>query len=243
MIDCELESMAHDSSINEFGQPIGLPVKGWQTRARPEAIVLEGQYCRLEGVKAAQYLDDFYEFFGPDSNPADWTYLPLEHFEEKQVFYEYLVSLEKSTTNVFYAIIDKVSGKAIGSLALIRIDEVHGSIEAGFVVYSDQLKRTRIATEAQYLLACYVFDQLKYRRYEWKCDSLNAPSRNAALRLGFTYEGTFRNAVVYKGRNRDTDWFSIIDIEWPDRKARLQRWLEPSNFDEAGNQVKKLSEF
>ena len=134
------------------------------------------------------------------------------------------------------AICDATSGTALGTLALMRIDPANRVIEVGWVYYGDALKRSCLATEAQYLLMRYVFDELHYRRYEWKCDSLNAPSRRAAERLGFTYEGTFRQTVVYKGRNRDTAWYSLLDNEWPAQRARFERWLEPANFDAAGRQ-------
>ena len=142
-----------------------------------------------------------------------------------------------------YAIVDKERGKALGTFALMRIDRNNRVIEVGAVTYSPKLKRTRLATEAQYLLARYVFEDLEYRRYEWKCDSLNQPSRRAAERLGFTYEGRFRQALVYKGRNRDTDWLSMIDKDWPAVKSRLAKWLSPDNFDEKGQQIKSLSDF
>ena len=124
----------------------------------------------------------------------------------------------------------------MGSFALMRIDPANRVIEVGSITYSDRLKRTRMATEAQLLLAQYVFETLKYRRYEWKCDSLNQPSRNAALRLGFAYEGMFRQAIVYKGRNRDTCWYSMLDSEWPRVKRRLEKWLSDENFDAQGRQ-------
>lgn len=148
-----------------------------------------------------------------------------------------------SSRSFYYAIVDKESGKALGTFALMRIDRGNRVIEVGSVTYSPKLKRTRQGTEAQYLLARYVFEELEYRRYEWKCDALNQPSRRAAERLGFTYEGTFRQAVVYKGRNRDTDWLSMIDSDWPAVKSRLEKWLNPDNFDENGQQIKALSEF
>jgi len=139
------------------------------------------------------------------------------------------------------SVIDLATGRAIGSLALMRVDTASGVMEVGFVCYSRLLKRTRAATEAQFLLMQRAFDELGYRRYEWKCDSLNAPSRAAAARLGFRFDGVFRQAVVYKGRSRDTAWFSIIDSEWPALRAAYQRWLEPGNFDAGGGQVLSLS--
>ena len=142
----------------------------------------------------------------------------------------------------YYAIIDKATGKALGTFSLMRIDQANRVIEVGAVTFSPALKHTRMGTEAQFLLARYVFEELNYRRYEWKCDALNLPSRKAAERLGFIYEGTFRQAVIYKGRTRDTDWLSMIDKDWPKVKDRLEIWLSPENFDKNGRQYKSLRE-
>jgi len=141
-----------------------------------------------------------------------------------------------------YAVIDLATGKPVGTLALMRIDPANGVIEVGHVTYSPRLKRTRIATDAMCLLMSEVFDKLGYRRFEWKCDSLNEPSRSAALRYGFTFEGIFRQAIVYRERNRDTAWFSIIDSEWPALRECYKQWLDAGNFDAQGLQVKKLAE-
>lgn len=137
---------------------------------------------------------------------------------------------------------DKQTQRAIGTFSLMRIDPANRVIEVGAVIYSSQLQRSRIATEAQYLLACYVFEELKYRRYEWKCDSLNERSRRAAERLGFTFEGIFRQAQVYHHRNRDTAWYSMLDSEWKIIKKRLEAWLNPDNFDEQGKQKQRLQD-
>ncbi len=147
----------------------------------------------------------------------------------------------KLKIRIFFAIIDKQTEQAVGIIALLRIDQSNGSIEVGHIHYANILKRTRIATEAQFLLARYVFETLGYRRYEWKCDALNKPSIKAAKRLGFKYEGVFRNHKVYKARNRDTCWLSIIDSEWPIYKQQYEKWLDEKNFDELGNQIHRLS--
>jgi RimJ/RimL family protein N-acetyltransferase len=139
-------------------------------------------------------------------------------------------------------VVDQATGNAVGTLSLMRIDPAHGAIEVGNVTFSPLMKRTPVSTEAQYLLMKFVFDALGYRRYEWKCDALNAPSRQAALRLGFSFEGIFRQAVIYKGRSRDTAWFSIIDSEWPARRAAFERWLAADNFDASGQQRSKLAQ-
>ncbi|WP_429951528.1 GNAT family N-acetyltransferase [Enterococcus sp. AZ101] len=227
---------------NSDGQPIGYSVTNWSKREYPTKAILEGTYCDLEKIDPKQHLEDLYQVYGPTSPAKNWTYLPMEPFEDKAEFFTYLESISRSQDPFHYAIIDKFNRKAIGTLALMRTNREQGTIEVGYVIYSDQLKQTRIATEAQYLLACYALDELGYRRYEWKCDALNDPSRKAATRLGFVFEGIFRNAVVYKDRNRDTAWFSIIDSEWTQTKSRLESWLAPSNFTADGQQKKRLKE-
>ena len=170
----------------------------------------------------------------------DWTYLSIAPSKNKEALYALLTKQEASVDPYFLAIIDKQTQKAVGTLALMRIDPKNRVIEVGWVNYSPALQRTRMATEAQYLLAKYVFETLQYRRYEWKCDSLNAPSRRAAERLGFVYEGTFRQAVVYKGRSRDTAWFAMLDKEWEGNKRAFEQWLSPENFDSQGRQRQSL---
>lgn len=234
--------MKMETRYNSDDQPIGYPVANWSKREYPTKARLEGNYCDLEKIDPNRHLEELYQIFGPASPLKTWTYLPMERFEDKTEFLMYLESIRHSQDPFYYAIIDKSSGKALGTLALMRTNREQGTIEVGFVIYSDQLKQTRIATEAQYLLACYALDELGYRRYEWKCDALNAPSRNAATRLGFVFEGIFRNAVVYKDRNRDTAWFSIIASEWDQTKSRLESWLAPSNFKADGQQKKRLNE-
>lgn len=234
---------------NAFGQPIGAAVPDWEPRPVPPGEILRGQYCRLEPVTPARHADDLYDAYraaGQDSsneagNARDWTYLPLEPFTARAPFDAYVQAMADASALWHYAIVDAHDGKAIGTLALMRADTANGSIEVGFVVYSPRLKHTRAATEAQFLLMQHVFDELGYRRYEWKCDSLNAPSRRAAVRLGFQFEGIFRNAVVYKGRNRDTAWYAIIDRDWPALRERFIDWLAPANFDDQGAQRRRLS--
>lgn len=228
---------------NQYNQPIGEPICDWTTRKTPTKRKMEGRYCYLECLTPGKHVEDLYAVYGPESAVENWTYLPLEKFEDQATFAAYLESASQSKDPLHYAIIDKTTGKALGTLALMRINQEQGTMEVGFVIYSDQLKKTRIATEAQYLAASYAMDELGYRRYEWKCDVLNEPSKKAALRLGFVFEGVFRQALVYKGRNRDTAWFSIIDSEWPEVKRKLESWLDPENFTEDGKQIKSLSMF
>ena len=229
--------------MNELGQPIGDALSNFKPGDLPKLERLEGQYVIVECLSKDKHGADLYEVYGPDS-PADmWTYLfqnPVQSQEEWSALLDQMLAAQD---RFYYAIVDKESGKALGTFALMRINRGSRVIEVGSVTYSPKLKRTRLATEAQYLLARYVFEELEYRRYEWKCDALNQPSRRAAERLGFTYEGTFRQAVVYKGRNRDTDWLAMIDRDWPAVKTRLEKWLSPDNFDENGQQIKALSDF
>ena len=229
--------------INELGQPIGDALPNFKPGDLPKMERLEGRYVIVECLSKDKHGADLYEVYGPDS-PADmWTYLfqnPVQSQEEWSALLDQMLAAQD---RFYYAIVDKESGRALGTFALMRINRGSHVIEVGSVTYSPQLKRTRLATEAQYLLARYVFEELEYRRYEWKCDALNQPSRCAAERLGFIYEGTFRQAVVYKGRNRDTDWLAMIDRDWPAVKTRLEKWLSPDNFDENGQQIKALSDF
>ena len=229
--------------INELGQPIGDALPNFKPGDLPKMERLEGRYVIVECLSKDKHGADLYEVYGPDS-PADmWTYLfqnPVQSQEEWSALLDQMLTAQD---RFYYAIVDKESGKALGTFALMRINCGSRVNEVGSVTYSPQLKRTRLATEAQYLLARYVFEELEYRRYEWKCDALNQPSRYAAERLGFIYEGTFRQAVVYKGRNRDTDWLAMIDKDWPAVKIRLEKWLSPDNFDENGQQIKALSDF
>ena len=229
--------------MNELGQPIGDALPDFQPGDLPNLERIEGQYVIIERLSKDKHGTDLYEVYGPDS-PADmWTYLFQNPAPNQTGWSQKLDQMLAEQDRFHYAIVDKENGKALGTFALMRIDRNNRVIVVGAVTYSPKLKRTRLATEAQYLLARYVFEDLEYRRYEWKCDSLNQPSRRAAERLGFTYEGRFRQAVVYKERNRDTDWLSMIDKDWPAVKSRLEKWLSPDNFDEKGQQIKALSDF
>jgi RimJ/RimL family protein N-acetyltransferase len=179
---------------------------------------------------------------GLDADGRNWTYLFQEPFENLVSYRAWLEQVAKADDPLFHTIVDLETGKAVGVAAFMRIDRTMGVIEVGNINYSPLLQRKPAATEAMFLMMARVFDELGYRRYEWKCDSLNAPSRAAALRLGFQYEGLFRQAIVYKGRNRDTCWFSIIDSEWPRLKRAYERWLAPDNFNDEGKQRHSLGE-
>ena len=228
--------------VNEYGQMIGEPVDD-TPGVLPSLVRIEGQYTIIEALSVEKHVKDLLAVYGPDSPRDMWTYLfqePVVNLEELIVALKQMIERKD---RFYYAIIDKATGKALGTFSLMRIDQVNRVIEVGVVTFSPALKQTRMGTEAHYLLARYVFEELNYRRYEWKCDTLNLPSRKAAERLGFVYEGTFRQAVIYKGRTRDTDWLSMIDKDWPKVKARFEVWLKSENFDEEGHQLKSLQEW
>ncbi len=225
---------------NAFDQPIGAPVPGWNGAEAPGREPLAGRYCRIEPVNVERHAADLFDAYSSATDSRDWTYLAVGPFESLTAYREHLTRMAASPDPLHYAVIDLATGKAIGALALMRIDRANGVIEVGHVTYSPRLKRTRIATEAMFLLMTQWFEKLGNRRFEWKCDSLNEPSRAAALRYGFTFEGIFRQAIVYRERNRDTAWFSIIDSEWPALRSSYTRWLEDGNFDAQGQQVERL---
>ena len=228
-------------TTNQYNQPIGEALPDFSAGELPHITFLEGNYCRLERLSVAKHLDDLSDFYlEAKAVMPDWTYLSIAPVRDKEALRALLTKQEAAADPYFLAIVDKQTQKAVGTLALMRIDPKNRVIEVGWVNYSPALQRTRMATEAQYLLAKYVFETLQYRRYEWKCDSLNAPSRRAAERLGFVYEGTFRQAVVYKGRSRDTAWFAMLDKEWEGNKRALEQWLSPDNFDSQGKQRQSL---
>ena len=210
-------------------------LKNWRPRPRPERIALEGRYCRLEPLDPAKHGDALFDAsMGPGAE-ARFRYL----FDSPQERGDYEGWLERSAAlddPLMFAVIDKASGRAEGRQTLMRITPEHGVIETGNILWGPRIARTRVATEAFFLHARYVFDDLGYRRYEWKCNNENEPSKRAAARFGFTFEGVFRQHIVSKGRNRDTAWFSILDHEWPRLREAYERWLAPENFDERGQQ-------
>jgi RimJ/RimL family protein N-acetyltransferase len=225
-----------------YGQPIGAPLPDWTARPYQTSSTIAGRYCRLEPLHAARHADNLFAAYGQAPDGSDWTYMVSEPFADAASYRAYAERIAASTDPVHYAVIDLRSGRAVGTLAHMRIDPANGVLEVGHVMFSPLLKRTPISTEAQFLLMQHAFDTLGYRRYEWKCDALNAPSIQAATRLGFTAESIFRQALVTKGRNRDTAWFSILDSEWPALRSAFQRWLAPDNFDAAGQQRTTLAQ-
>ena len=228
---------------NEFGQSIGPSVPEWTARPLPPRRPVEGRFCTLEPLDAARHADDLYAAYAQAPDGRDWTYLFAERPADLDSTRAYVERAAKSADPMHFAVIDRQSGRAVGTLALMRIDPAHGAIEVGSVTFSPLLKQTPMSTEAQYLLMKLAFDELGYRRYEWKCDNFNEPSKRAATRLGFQFEGIFRQAVVYKGRSRDTAWFSIISGEWPALRTAFERWLAPANFDAQGRQRMSLDKF
>ncbi len=232
-----------DGQKNEWGQPIGEALPGWTTRLRPGREELVGNYCALRPLVAERDAPVLFELLGGEEQRHLWTYLPYGPFSDLEMYKEFLREKSLSDDPLFFSIIDGVNAKAVGVASYLRIEPAVGVIEVGHLCFSSQLSQTRAATEAMYLMMKHVFEDLGYRRYEWKCDALNAPSRSAALRLGFRFEGIFRQATVYKGRSRDTAWFSVIDSEWPTLRSALEGWLQPENFDAAGGQKRPLGSF
>ena len=203
---------------------------------------MQGRFCTVVRLSPSEHGDQLFAADMLDPDGENWTYGVGELPRDTGAYRAYLDTIAANDDPMFHTIIEHSSGEAVGLASLMRIDQANGVIEVGNIRYSPRLQRQPAATEAMFLLMCRVFDELRYRRYEWKCDALNAPSRAAALRLGFQFEGIFRQAVVYKNRNRDTAWFSIIDSEWPALKAAFETWLDPSNFDESGTQRRPLGE-
>jgi RimJ/RimL family protein N-acetyltransferase len=217
-----------------------MPALDWKPANRPERAPLEGETVRLEPVDPDRHAGDL--FAASEGAPALWDYLAYGPFPSRRVFTEWLKERADSDDPLFYAVVDRDAGTAGGMASLMRIKPEHGVIEIGHIWFAPVLQRTRQATEAIYLMARHAFDDLGYRRLEWKCDSLNDPSRRAAERFGFVFEGVFRQHMVIKDRNRDTAWFSIIDGEWPAVRAAFEAWLAPANFDEDGRQRRSLAE-
>ncbi len=230
------------AATNHLGQPIGEPVLHWAPRARPAARPLTGHWCRLEPLDPARHADDLYRANGVDEPGRMWTYLSYGPFEDLGTYRSWLEGAAGGQDPFFYAIVAGEPERALGLASFLRAKPADGSIEVGHLAFSPLLQRTTAATEAMALMMAAAFDELGYRRYEWKCDALNAPSRRAALRLGFVYEGTFRQATVVRGRNRDTAWFSVTDAEWPRLREAFRRWLAPGNFGPDGRPRVALSQ-
>ncbi len=223
---------------NEYGLQVGDVVPGWTARPWPEATTLTGRYVTLEPL-ATDHAAALYDAL---CNPGDeelWTYRPTDPPVDVAAMTDLIQEHLDASGLETFALVPK-GQQAQGIASYTRIDTAYGQVEIAGVLYAKTLQRTRAATEAIHLSMRHAFDDLGYRRFEWKCDSLNEPSRRAAARLGFTYEGRFRNHMITKGRNRDTDWYSVTDAEWPAVKAAHERWLDPANFDEHGTQLTRL---
>lgn len=226
---------------NELGQLVGPPMPGWKGVQRPPRTAMAGRYCRVEPIDPARHAEDLYRANTLDAQKRNFTYLTVGPFDSFDAYRAWMAAAVKLEDPLWHAIVDAGTGKAVGAATYMRIEPAHGVIEVGNLNFSPLLQRKPAATEAMHLMMKRVFE-LGYRRYEWKCDSLNAPSRAAAQRLGFSYEGIFRQASIYKGRSRDTAWYAMIDSEWPQLDAAFRRWLDPGNFDAQGMQRVRLSE-
>lgn len=229
----------HTTRTNELGQPIGEPMAGWSPPPPPSRQLLSGRRIRIEPLDAERHTAPLWTAYADDVSGAGWTYLSDGPYAAMDDFAGWARRAARSEDPLYFAIVD-AGGRALGAAAYLRIAPQAGSIEVGHIHLSPALQGTAGATEAMFLMMRHAFE-LGYRRYEWKCDALNAPSRAAALRLGFTFEGVFRQALVYKGRSRDTAWYSIIDEEWPRLRAAFEEWLSPANFDAEGRQRTRLS--
>lgn len=228
--------------VNEFGQPIGQPLPNWTPPPPPPREPIDGKFCRLEPLDPEVHADALFAANALNADNRSWTYLAYGPFATVEVYRNWMSENCQGSDPLFFAIIEKNSARPAGVASYLRIAPQSGSIEVGHIHFSPLLKRTRAATEAMYLMMRRVFE-MGYRRYEWKCDALNAASRAAAQRLGFTFEGIFSQATVYKGRNRDTAWYAALDAEWPTLRQAFESWLAADNFDECGKQRASLAQW
>ncbi len=224
--------------MSQTALPVGPPVDP-KPAPMPGAVTLPGRFGSVARLDAARHGASLIEALR--GHDALWAYIPAGPFADDASLAGYIAACERNTERVFYAIVDP-AGRALGLFALMEIRPANRTIEIGNILYSPRLQRTPLGTEAQYLITRYAFETLRYRRYEWKCNALNAASRRAAERFGFSYEGLFRQHMIVKGRSRDTAWFSMLDSEWPARRAAFERWLAPDNFDRDGRQKRRLGE-
>ncbi|MBT3931479.1 MAG: GNAT family N-acetyltransferase [Rhodospirillaceae bacterium] len=225
---------------NELGQSVGVALPDWMVPPRPPREALAGRFCRLEPLDIAAHAADLHRHFSQDTVGRDWSYLPYGPFDSLGDFETWMAATCFDADPFFYAIVDETTGRAAGMVSYMRITPAHGSIEVGHVHYAPAIQRGRVTSEAMYLMMRWAFEA-GYRRYEWKCHSLNLPSRVAAQRLGFSYEGVFRDHMIHRGRSRDTAWYACVVSEWPGLKAAFETWLDPANFDHDGVQKKHLS--
>ena len=232
--------MVTPQDANEPGQPIGFAVPGWKPPQPPARAAMEGRFCRLEPLDVKAHAESLHAANILNTDGSMWTYMAYGPFATLEIYRKWVDGVAGGNDPMFFAIVDRATGKPVGVASYLRVDPANGCIEVGHLAYSPLLQRKPAASEAMYLMMAQAF-KLGYRRYEWKCNALNAPSRAAAQRFGFSYEGIFRQATVVKGRNRDTAWYSIIDAEWPALRGAFENWLAPANFDASGKQRMRLS--
>lgn len=228
--------------INQHGQPIGPALPEWKGAAHPGHGSMTGKYASLEALNSEAHTEDLFHAYRKDESGAIWTYNFIGPFEHKEDLQAWIEKNQNVDEQPYFAIIDQTTGKASGIASFMRIQSEHGVIEIGGITFSPCLQRTRASTEAIYLMMRRALGELGYRRLEWKCDALNVPSRTAALRFGYNYDGLFKQAVTYKGRNRDTTWYSLLDCNWPSVGRAFRTWLAADNFDEMGQQKRKLAD-
>ena len=230
------------TGTNALGQPIGINVPGWIPRELPSREPMQGRYCRIEPLDVDKHIDGIWAGVQLDPEGRNWTYSPPNKPDTIDGLRELLEANAASKDPFHHAIVDLTEVEAVGWATFMDMQPETGSMEVGYIHYTPRLQRKPTGTEAMYLMMRRAFDELAYRRYAWRCHSLNGPSNAAAKRLGFTYEGTHRQSIVMNGRNRDTSWYSILESEWPAIKAAFEAWLDPSNFDSNGNQRRSLAE-
>lgn len=228
--------------FNKLKQAIGEPVSDWSSAQFPPHTEFEGGLCRIEPINIKKHAKDLFEAYAIDADNKMWTYMTYGPFKSVNSVVRWLEHVSQKKDPQFYALVEKTTNKALGLSSYMRIKPEHGVIEVGGISLSPQLQRTALATEAMFLMMRKAFEDFGYRRYEWKCDAHNSASCKAAERFGFRYEGTFKKHIIYKGRNRDTSWYAILDDEWPQLKKAYQQWLAAENFDTEGQQLKKLAD-
>ena len=233
--------MNQKNLTNKLGQSIGEPIENWKTCEVPPKTKMEGRYCVIEILDIEKHAEDLFNSFAKDIKNYDWTYLHYGEFKTLIKFKEWLDKDCLHNDPLFHTIIDKNQNIAVGMASYLRIHKKIGTIEVGHIHYSFSMQKKPIGAEAMYLMMKRVFEELGYRRYEWKCDSLNERSCKAAKRFGFTFEGIFRQHNIVKGHNRDTAWFSIIDKDWDRIKENYETWLDKTNFNREGKQKKSLT--
>ena len=233
--------MCNKKTIKDSNLIIGENVPNWTKKQAPSQTKMEGQYCYIEILDVEKHTEDLFNAFAKDITNQDWTYLPYGPFASQKEFTEWLRNECTGKDPLFYTIVDKTNNNAVGMASYLRINPSYGVIEVGHIHYSKSIQKKPIGTEVMYLMMKHVFDVLKYRRYEWKCNALNIRSCNAARRLGFKFEGIFKQHMISKGHNRDTAWFAILDKDWLRIKINFEKWLEKNNFNKDSSQKISLT--